>query len=218
MSSPSWFNTANKISAISEGLSYPEPNSFVNDSLTLHKLRSLWLLSLVQDIQTFVFNNLDTYRDVLVNGRAILSALRLLQAEATSSSNPATASIPNANEDALDNERKKLACLFFICIASTDNDFWLSFNAVLEQFQINWQWSVEGLYETIFYATAISNDRGVYALQMASVLGSLSLEARRGVEKCLLFVMWQALGGSGNNVLQGNQETPASLLASIHGD
>lgn len=218
MSSPSWFNTSNRIWEISNRLANPEPSPFVNDSNTLHKVRSLWLLSLVQDIQTFVYNNLDIYRDILANCRAVLSALRLLQAEATSSASSARAT-PAAEQAAFqDAELKRLACMFLICIASTDNVFWLSLDAVLEQSQSAWQWSVEALHETIFYTPAISDDRAIYALQMATVLGSLSLEARRGVESCLLHVMGQALGGSGSNIIYSSQETPASLLASIHGD
>jgi hypothetical protein len=56
-----------------------------------------------------------------------------------------------------------------------------------------------------------------YAMQMTDVLGHLSLEARRGVEKCLLNMLCGTKGGK----LRFSGEdswTPDSLLSSMHGE
>ncbi|EFX01755.1 peroxisomal catalase [Grosmannia clavigera kw1407] len=84
--------------------------------------------------------------------------------------------------------------------------------------------SVEDLYTRLFYQFAELPDidrKTKYALQMTHVLASLSNEARRGVERCLLRIMRRASGGEGHGGDYGRQSeehwTPDDLLSSIRG-
>jgi hypothetical protein len=55
-----------------------------------------------------------------------------------------------------------------------------------------------------------------YVMQMTSIISSLSLEAHRGIEQCLLNMLCRSReGGLRFGFDQG--ETPDSLLSSVHG-
>jgi hypothetical protein len=55
-----------------------------------------------------------------------------------------------------------------------------------------------------------------YVTDLVCVLGTLSLEARQGVEKCLLNLLY-CLGNNNNVTLTDEGWTPDSLLSSMHG-
>lgn len=97
----------------------------------------------------------------------------------------------------------------------------LSFDTLLDHSRPSWQGSVDGLYDTLFHGSLNSGNgesKTHYVLNMARVLGSLSLEARRGVESCLLYIMRRVRGVNGDDFFDDSQPTPDYLLASIHGD
>ncbi len=55
-----------------------------------------------------------------------------------------------------------------------------------------------------------------YVQDLVQVLNTLSLEARQGVEKCLLNLLY-CLGNSNTTMLIDDGWTPDSLLSSMHG-
>jgi hypothetical protein len=58
--------------------------------------------------------------------------------------------------------------------------------------------------------------KGNYVTDLVQVLGTLSLEARRGVGKCLLNLLY-CLGSNSNMLSIDDGWSPDSLLSSMHG-
>ncbi|KAJ6123344.1 transcriptional regulator family: Fungal Specific TF [Penicillium capsulatum] len=56
-----------------------------------------------------------------------------------------------------------------------------------------------------------------YAMNLVQVLGTLSMEARQGVEKCLLSLLYQLGNKTQTTILADDGWSPDSLLSSIHG-
>lgn len=87
-----------------------------------------------------------------------------------------------------------------------------------------WPGSVEDLHNLLFSnSTELpgSVQKTHYVLQMTNVLASLSSEARRGVERCLLRILCQASGineqGTESPSSFDDNWTPDALLSSLRG-
>lgn len=215
MNEPSWFDTSNRIWEISA----QHEREWVQRNV--HKIRCLWLLSFVQDIRNFASVHLggESSRG-MARYTTTMDALGVLQQQ------PSGGSAGVFDE----HEFQRLACLLMICVliyraflGSDDAgaDSLRSLESLLARSRGSWEGSVEGLYDTIFRVYLRADEgKSHYVVNMARTLGSLSLEARRGVENCLLYVVRRAGGGAmpDVDVFDDSRPTPDSLLASIHGD
>jgi hypothetical protein len=91
-------------------------------------------------------------------------------------------------------------------------------NDFLDQSRYSWQESVDVLHNSLFYHFYSLPDcdrKAKYVLDMTNVLRPMSGEARRGVERCLLKILWQAQ--SGDDASYDESWTPDTLLSSLHG-
>jgi hypothetical protein len=84
-----------------------------------------------------------------------------------------------------------------------------------------WRRSVHNLRSILYESLTRLFEEGQfkvnYVMDLVQILGTLSLEARQGVEKCLLNLLY-CLGNNENNALLVDDGwSPDSLLSSMHG-
>lgn len=83
-----------------------------------------------------------------------------------------------------------------------------------------WGKSVHKLHSILYEIPSSFFEEGPhkmdYTVNLVQVLGTLSLEARQGVQRCLLNLLYQ-IGESKDSVLMDDGWSPDSLLSSIHG-
>ncbi|CAG9952877.1 unnamed protein product [Clonostachys rosea f. rosea IK726] len=199
MAKPTWFDSSNQIWDISA----PPEASALNPGIAsmggLHRLRSLWLLSFVQDIGTFVANT---------RGLATLA-----------STQEALLVIKNSREHLNDQssevEFTRLACLVGVCVIlqSMPHEQALTpLEVFLNERRESWAGSVNGLYSNL--CEILEPEKTQYVLNVTYVLSAMSQEAKRGVELCLLRILRQ--GGMGYDSMADNI-TPDVLLSSLNG-
>ncbi|KAE8309787.1 hypothetical protein BDV41DRAFT_419970 [Aspergillus transmontanensis] len=227
MSKPTWFESSNNISEISE-------QSFQNAAkaalVDTQKVRCLWLISFIQDMRTLMAFSSRLYMDGLASYPSLYDAVQLLRANfhLANESPSHTASFPS--------DYDRLACLFSICITMQEsisrspvaaslpapeiyNDMAL-LDVALATSRNVWETSVYSLRAFLHHHFVAYHSDGAakidYVMKMTDVLGHLSLEARRGVEKCLLNMLCRAREGK-MWFLTDDGWTPDSLLSSVHG-
>lgn len=234
MAKPSWFDSSNQIKEISNPSASARLHPILNNQISLHRIRCLWLLSFVQDIGNFMSSTSKTDSHELDGYISIHNALSLIQTDMQRSETATTRHAPCE-----EGEYKRLACLFFISVllqASSKHQIGLQVKPKpdesvaagfddaksLEEHLDNnyefWNGSMEGLYASLFQSFAVESTRASktdYALNMANVLGSMSSEARHGVERCLLRILCQRPANS--REMYEDEWTPDTLLSTIHG-
>ena len=236
MSKPSWFDSSNNISEISEGaLARADLHPFTGSTENLRRVRCLWLISFIQDIRTLMSCSSEFRSHGLALYIGVRDAVLLLQTDSQRQSNASL-----QDETCTRPEFSRLACLFFISVllqgsVSVHNASpspapddtaaappSLSDLAGLDIFlrvsRDKWEGSVENLHSALFSESPALPDgaRKVdYVLQMTNVLGSMGAEARRGVEKCLLHILLPAKAREEESLFDDNL-TPDSLLSSLH--
>ncbi|KAF4495842.1 tachykinin family [Fusarium agapanthi] len=228
------------LAAILRLLTYEElltPNSelplhpILREESELRNLRSLWLVSFIQDIGTFRTNLLRTTQ---VHYSALHEAILLLKAHRQD--HELDTGRPELCSDL---EFTRLACLLFICVLLQKSPFesphdtgtyqegdW-SFqkldnlnllNFCLEANHLSWHDSLESLNSILFFHFTASEDTGPdpeYVRSLTTVLASSSGGARYSVERCLLETLCRASGGEQN--LFEEKFTPDILLSMISG-
>lgn len=225
MSRPSWFESTNDISEISES---PIHNTISAAQLDPTKIRSLWLISFIQDIRTLMGLYSEIYIDGLSVFPSLYDAVRLLRTAFERESQ-----VEKTTYSPSDYER--LTCVFSIAIMvqksissadGTPNRRLLaanslsSLNTSLEVSRGSWGRSIHGLLSFLrdhlanTYADGTSTTS--YIMQTINVISHLSLEAQRGLEKCLLNMLSRTRDGS-VPFLSNDGWTPDSLLSSIRG-
>ncbi|KAF5568233.1 tachykinin family [Fusarium phyllophilum] len=194
-------------------------------------LRSLWLVSFIQDIGTFRTNLL---RSTPVHYSAFHEAILLLKAHRQD--HELDTGRPEACSDV---EFTRIACLLFICVllqkspleSPYDNGTYQEgdwnfqrldnlnlLNFCLEANHPSWHDSLENLNSMLFFHFTASEGTGLdpdYVRNMTAVLASLSGSARYAVERCLLETLCRASGGEQN--LFEEKFTPDILLSTISG-
>lgn len=131
-------------------------------------------------------------------------------------------------------EHELLGCLFSVGVVLQESisdlsegqtqthsvDMLTMLDTALREVRDSWCYSIPNL---LFYLHQIlmrlfdSGDFKInYVKELVGVLSTLSLEARQGVEKCLLNLFY-SLGRRGNGGLIDDGWTPDSLLSSVHG-
>lgn len=201
----------------------------------LPRIRSLWLISFIQDTHTLMNNWLELYSSGISNYTALQTAVVMLH-----DSLPARNESVEAEGVSEGRAYMRLACILFIVliiqssVSCPADDIPTSggqhspstpslsqtgaLDAFLLEHESEWPWSVEDLYHTLFHSFPGQGDYAnisSYALHMATVISYMSQETRRGLERTLLNILphvpamgWQV----------ENEWTPDALLSSIHGD
>jgi hypothetical protein len=224
MSKPSWFDSSNNISELSvQAIPTDDPHP-VGSPENLRRVRCLWLISFIQDMRTFLASSPELLSDDLRQYTALQDALLLLRADMKRHMRG-----PSQEQACSPHEFARLACLFFISVflqASALDDATAphpspSNLAIMDAFlqaRDTWSGSVDNLYFALFhhFAGLLDNlQKKDYVLQMTNVLASLSSEARRGVEKCLLHILCQVENNA--EASSFGDWTPDNLLSSVRG-
>ncbi|KAI1276782.1 tachykinin family protein [Xylaria sp. FL0933] len=226
MNRPSWFDSSNQLREISQQsmATHPVLGQFEN----LYKTRCLWLLSFMQDMRTFMGQSAELYNHGLARYVSIREALLVVKSDLYLHEEDL-----QGEGDINERERTRLACLFYICVmlqgsvsdsgSTVPMDFHhsysiTSFDQCLARSYVEWQASVQHLFQCLFHGTIAAqtpSSRLRYALDLTDILGSMSAEARRGVERCMLQILCQALMEARTTL--DYDWTPDSLLACIEG-
>lgn len=228
MSHPSWFSPTNDISSISS------PNFLVSD---IKRMRSLWLISFIQDMRNLMSMSLQLYPDGLSMFPSLYDAIKFIQKDfdmdvvfSSAASSPLKTAYSSSDYD-------RLASLFSICLmlqdsvsltlsspptAATSNgtNALAVLNVSLYSAPSTWNTSVYALRSFLdahFLQFYLSGAQKInYVVQMTDVVGHLSLEAHRGIEKCLLNMLCRTRHG--RMVYHADDSaTPDALLSSLHG-
>lgn len=235
MSKPTWFDTTNQIWELSKNEPREPQHPILGHAENVLKVRSLWLISFIQDLRTFM-----TAPAVqLMQYPSIQSAMAILVTDFQQcAQDAARRNDPSFTE----HEYSRVACIFFVCVLlqsvsqqqlPSPGSWELQFNnaaehadslaivdAILSESSDKWQFAgPEALYSTLFHGIYDLPDKATkmeYVLNLTSVLGQTSNEARRGVSKCLLHILYPNQINP-HMVYRGDNWTPDSLLSSIHG-
>lgn len=208
---PSWLDSSNRILELVTPLqSHYGLHLIVGDKVPpLQRTRSLWLLSLVQDIEQFALDSIVVSHQNLSGYTNLQDALILLRIE-----------MEQYDQDTRrgavmdDAEYRRLACVFFIAIlcrgskttppdttkscqpstATSYRSAIASLDMHLMEYRDTWCWDVDGLYTTL-YSGFFTADYGIpnrdYVLSMLSVFRSTCSAVRQRMECCLLQALCQ---------------------------
>lgn len=235
MSKPTWFDTTNHIWELSKTDASEPEHPILGHAENVLKVRSLWLISFIQDLRTFM----DTPSAQLTQYPSIQGAMAILVADFRQSAQDAAL---RSNDVFSTREFSRVACIFFICVLlqsrsqpsspspggwdsmfsdiAENADCLLIIDTLLSESSSAWQTAgPEALYSTLFHGVYDLPDKAKkmeYVLNLTSVLGQTSSEARRGVSKCLLHILYPNQANP-SMVYRGDNWTPDSLLSSIHG-
>ncbi|KAJ5289197.1 hypothetical protein N7478_002227 [Penicillium angulare] len=226
MSRPSWLESTNNLDRISHRpLSTPvTPHTH---PLDIQKIRCLWLISFIQDMRTFMGSFYSTGLSGYPTAHAAVELLRQNFQESAEASLSTDTNVMEWEED-------MLSCLFSLSVLIQDSisDLYDGASATvtgpsmmnglevcLRSSHHMWMGSVYNLRIVLFESLATLFEDGDskmnYVTDLVQVLGTLSLQARQGVERCLLNLL-NSLGN--NNILVIDDcWTPDSLLSSMHG-
>lgn len=227
MSRPSWLESTNNLERISPPLFSP-PIMQQTLSCDVQKVRCLWLISFIQDMRTFMGS---VYTRGLSSFPFTHTAVGLLR------HNFQLSTISSAHDAHITEwEDEMLGCLFSISVliqesisVMSDGDSTTPTGPnMLDQLEISlrhsrhlWESSIHNLRAILYESLTRLFEEGEfkvnYVMDLVQVLGTLSLEARQGVEKCLLNLLY-CLGNNKNSmVLIDAGWSPDSLLSSMHG-
>lgn len=223
MSEPSWFNPANNISEISR---YHIRNHLLGTDVDIHKIRSLWLVSFVQDMRTLMSLSSNLYIHGVALFPSVYDAIHLVRTNFELEQQ-----VQKTAYSASDHNR--LACLLAIAVmvqgtlSAVDTPLSSGMNdlAVLDMAlaasRHSWESSIHGLVAIIHaqFITIYANgaQKLEYIQQMTDVISRLSLDAQIGVEKCLLNMLCRKRDGRLFFPADGGW-TPDSLLSSLRGE
>lgn len=227
MSKPSWLEPTNNLEQISRPpfsplLQHQTP------SFDVHKVRCLWLISFIQDMRTFMGS---FHASELPSSPIAHAAVGLLRQDFQLSleSPPSTSHVTQR-------ENELLVCLFLISVLVQESMSTLAegdyspptipngfdgFEKFLTDSHHIWGQSVYKLRSVLYESLTLFFEGGQhkmdYAMNLVQILGTLSLEARQGVEKCLLNLLYHLGDNDKRTMLVNDGWSPDSLLSSIHG-
>lgn len=208
----------------------------------IQKLRSLWLISFIQDMRSLMANSSNLQLEGLRHYHSLHEAVNVLRT-----------SFYNSINGTFDiHEHDRIACLFYIgvmiqeCVSSRYHntiatvtsatttsmspdmftneqtyDRLATLNSAMYEQQAVWRESIPQLEAFLLnhFMNQLGNmNRAKYVLQMTEVLTSLSREARNGVERCLLNMFnGRYARDSLAEGAEGGGWTVDELLMTIHG-
>ncbi|KAL4804251.1 hypothetical protein BDV18DRAFT_142814 [Aspergillus unguis] len=224
MSRPSWLEPTNSLERISRPRTPPNVSQDTT-AVDIHKVRCLWLISFTQDMRTFMGS---FYAQGLSSFPHTHAAVGLLRHTYLQSILPYSGNTP-----VTELEDEVLGCLFVISIViqesisvpTTATGQGLS---TLDELEISlrgsqhiWAESVYSLRTILFESLTLLFGEGTskvsYVMDLVQVLSTLSLEARHGVERCLLNLLYSLGNHNGNTLLIDDGWSPDSFLSSMHG-
>lgn len=228
MSRPSWLESKNNLELISRPLLTPMAMQKAS-SCDVHKVRCLWLISFIQDMRTFMGS---FYARGLSAYPFAHAAVGLLRDNFLLSIDSSTHFYQNA-----ECEDEMLWCLFCISVltqestsilsggdstTSNEPNVLLGLEMSLKNSYSIWRRSIHDLrcilYDTLTRLFEEGQYKVNYFMDLVQVLGTLSLEARQGVEKCLLNLLYCLGNEENNSLLAEDGWSPDSLLSSMHGN
>lgn len=226
MSRPSWFEPTNDISRISDSpINRAISGATISGAyLDLDKIRSLWLISFIQDMRTLMSVASHLYMNGLSIFPSLYDALLFVRTDFEEQAQNACYSV---------SDYERLTCLFSISVLvqesvsssaarrcpSSMNSLAL-LDASLDAARPCWGSSIHKLMVFLhshFLNFYLDGEQKIgYISQTVDVITHLSFEALRGVEKCLVNMLCRSPDG---NVafLVDDGWTPDSLLSSVHG-
>lgn len=219
MSKPSWFESTNDLSEISEN---KIRHSVLGSSIDLQKMRCLWLISFIQDMRNLMGMSSQLYMDGLLVFPSLYDAVLLIR-------NDFMLEAQTYKTQYLASDYDRLVCLFAISIMvqesvsltllSPANELAV-LDLSLQTSRDDWMGSIHSLRFYLHNHFVNSYPNGVlkieYVMQMTDVIKHLSLEAHRGIEKCLLNMLCRTREGR-LPFYMDDGGTPDSLLSSVHG-
>lgn len=235
MSQPSWFSPTNNLAVIANS-SFLH-TSVLGSEIDIRHVRSLWLISFIQDMRNLIGMSSKLRQEGLSMFPSIYNSVLAIKSnfEAdTAFSGTATILLQSGHSD-VDSDR--LSSLLSICVivqeslsqsrvhqgsSSSLND--MNALAVLDMSlsaaPTTWVSSIHDIRTFLdqhflrFYASG--SQKVDYVMQMTNIISSLSLEAHRGIEQCLLNMFCRSREG-GSRFRFHQSETPDALLSSVHG-
>ncbi|KAM3458767.1 hypothetical protein NHJ6243_007296 [Beauveria neobassiana] len=234
MSKPSWFDSSNQLWEISDSSISTGLHPLFGNEDALPRIRSLWLISFIQDTRTLMNHWLELYSSGITNYVGLQHAVATLHAAV-----PPQSGLTETHEfDTHDYTR--MACILFIVMIIQSSTSILTqtaaasgsqypqatlslariaeLDALLLEREPNWTHSIDELYNTLYHEFA-SNHTSThitsYALHMATVVSYMSPETRRGVEKTLLHILPHIPAEGWRD---DSEWTPDALLSSTYGD
>lgn len=232
MAKPSWFDSSNQLWELCDSVFSARVHPILGNNDALPRIRSLWLISFIQDTRTLMNNSLELYSSGITNYTHLQTALTFLHAAI-----PQTNEAPDSHE-CNEHEYTRLACILFIILliqssittplseptspsssltsASMSVSQIADLDAFLGAHESEWSVSIERLYNTLFHDFPWQSSPSIrgYVLNLATVISFMSQETRRGVEKCLLNILPHipSMGWTDED-----DWTPDFLLSSIRG-
>ncbi|PYI09603.1 hypothetical protein BO78DRAFT_404830 [Aspergillus sclerotiicarbonarius CBS 121057] len=223
MSKPSWFESTNDLSEISDHRITTTTQSILGSSIDLHKIRCLWLISFIQDMRNLMGMWSRLYLDGLLGFPSLYDAILLVRSSFEHEAEHSLSAYRPSDYD-------RLTCLFAICIlvqGSVSQAYSGPHNALtildmaLETSRSAWETSIHllhGFLRDHFVQVYPNGARTLdYVTQMTDVVGHLSLEAHQGIEKCLLNMLCRTRGSKLPFYVDDDGGTPDSLLSTVHG-
>lgn len=219
MSKPSWFESTNDLSEISE---HSTRKSILGDSIDKHKMRCLWLISFIQDMRNLMGMSSQLYMDGLFVYPSLYDVVLFIRDAFEIDGQTYKIGYHESDYD-------RLTCLFAISI-TVQESVSLAYSAPgnglaildmsLQTYRYAWEGSIHSLRLFLHNHFVNSYPNGAlkidYVMQMTDVVSHLSLEAHRGIEKCLLNMLCRTRDGK-LPFFVDDGGTPDSLLSSVHG-
>lgn len=217
MSKPSWFESTNDLSEISE---HSIRRNILGNSIDVHKIRCLWLISFIQDMRNLMGMSSHLYMGGLSVYPSLYDAVLFIRNDLQVESQKCKTRESNYN---------RLACLFAITIMVQDSVS-LAYSAQsnelaildmsLQIYRHAWEGSINLLRSFLHNHFVNSYPNGGlkidYVMQMTDIVSHLSLEAQKGIEKCLLNMLCRTWDGK-LPFFVDDGGTPDSLLSTVHG-
>lgn len=219
MSKPSWFESTNDLSEISE---HSMRRSILGSSIDLHKMRCLWLISFIQDMRNLMGMSSQLYMGGLSVYPSLYDAILFIRNDFQVESQTCKTQHHESDYD-------RLACLFAITIMVQESVS-LAYSAPINELAIldmslqtyrhAWEGSIHLLRSFLHnhFVSSYPNDelKIDYVMQMTDIVSHLSLEAHQGIEKCLLNMLCRTWDGK-LPFFVDDGGTPDSLLSTVHG-
>lgn len=219
MSKPSWFESTNDLSEISE---HSMRRSILGSSIDLHKMRCLWLISFIQDMRNLMGMSSQLYMGGLSIYPSLYNAILFIR-------NDFQVESQTCKNQHHESDYDRLACLFAITIMVQESVS-LAYTGPIKELAVldmslqtyrhAWEDSIHLLRLFLHNHVVGSYPNGElkidYVMQMTDIVSHLSLEAHQGIEKCLLNMLCRTWDGK-LPFFVDDGGTPDSLLSTVHG-
>ncbi|PYH88184.1 hypothetical protein BO71DRAFT_469040 [Aspergillus ellipticus CBS 707.79] len=200
----------------------PPPHSILGSSIDVQKMRCLWLISFIQDMRTLLGRSSRLYQDGLRVFPALHAAGLLIRTHGEVEGHRDTTRDVRSDSDRLPG-LLAISILVQASLSRADvgqGDELIRLDRALATSRSTWEGSIQRLFSCLQDHFEECHPHGAlrmdYVLQTADVVSHLSLEAHRGIEKCLLNMLCRTRDGALPFYVDDGG-TPDSLLSTVHG-